>query len=32
MVRQMYLDHVNYNQEFAGDFWDVNAAERRIKK
>jgi hypothetical protein len=32
MVRQMYLDRVNYNQDVAPDLWDVNAAERRIKK
>lgn len=32
MIRQQYLDHVNYNQELAPDFWSVDAAERRIKK
>jgi hypothetical protein len=32
MVRQYYLDKVKYNQDLSGDFWDVDAASRRIKK
>jgi hypothetical protein len=32
MIRQYYIDHVNYNQELPADFWDVEAANRRIKK
>ena len=31
-VRQYYLVHVKYNEDLPGDFWDVGAAERRIKK
>jgi hypothetical protein len=31
-VRQYYLVHVKYNQELPPDFWDVKAAETRIKK
>jgi hypothetical protein len=31
-IRQYYLVHVKYNQDLPADFWDVNAAERRIKK
>jgi hypothetical protein len=32
MVRQQFLDHVTYNQHLPADFWDVDAAARRIKK
>jgi hypothetical protein len=32
MTRQQFLDHANYNQPLAADFWSVDAAERRIKK
>src|ERR1035438_3235841 len=32
MVRQQYLDRVAYNQDLAQDFWNVDAAEHRIKK
>ena len=32
MVRQFYVDWVKYNQDFAPDFWSVDAAEHRIKK
>lgn len=31
-VRQYYIDQVEFNRELPGDFWDVNAAARRIKK
>ena len=32
MVRQYYIDQVVYNQDLPADFWDVDAATRRIKK
>jgi hypothetical protein len=32
MVRQQYIDHVEYNRELAPDFWSVDVVERRIKK
>ncbi len=32
MTRQYYIDHVEYNRNLPGDFWDVNAAARRLKK
>jgi hypothetical protein len=32
MIREYFLVHVKYNQDLPGDFWDVGAAERRIKK
>jgi len=32
MIRQYFLVHVSYNQQLAPDFWDVGAAEHRIKK
>jgi hypothetical protein len=32
MIRQYYLVHVSYNQPLAEDFWNVDAADRRIKK
>lgn len=31
-IRQYFVVHVKYNQDFAPDFWDVNAASGRIKK
>jgi hypothetical protein len=31
-VRQYYVTKVTYNQELPADFWDVDAAVRRIKK
>jgi hypothetical protein len=32
MNRQLFLDHVKYNQDLSSDFWSVDAADRRIKK
>ena len=32
MVREYFLVHVKYNQELPADYWDVDAAVRRIKK
>ena len=32
IVRQYYIDHITFNQSFSADFWDVDAAARRIKK
>ena len=32
VVRQYYINKVEFNQQLPGDFWDVNAAEKRIKK
>ena len=32
MISQRYVDKVSYNQTYAPDFWDVDAATRRIKK
>jgi len=32
MIRQYYVDKVSFNQPLGGDFWDVDAATRRIKK
>jgi len=32
MIQQRFLIHAAYNQQFATDFWSVDAAERRIKK
>jgi hypothetical protein len=32
MVRQYYLDHAEYNRQLPEDFWNPDAAERRIKK
>ena len=32
MVRQYYIDKVVFNQQLPPDFWDVNAAAKRIKK
>jgi hypothetical protein len=31
-ISQRFLDKAVYNQELAADFWNVDAAERRIKK
>jgi hypothetical protein len=32
MARQLYLDKVSYNQTLPPDFWDIDAATKRIKK
>jgi hypothetical protein len=32
MVRQYFVTGANYNQTLPGDFWDVDAADARIKK
>jgi hypothetical protein len=32
MFRQYYIRKVTYNQQLPGDFWDVDAADHRIKK
>ena len=32
MVRQVFIDKVAFNQDLPADFWNVDAAERRIKK
>jgi hypothetical protein len=32
IVRQYYIDKVEYNQDLGADFWDVNAVARRLKK
>jgi hypothetical protein len=32
MVRQQFIDHAKYNQDWGPDFWDVDAVTRRIKK
>lgn len=32
MVRQIYIEKVAYNQTLAEDIWNVDAAEKRIKK
>jgi len=32
MVRQYYVNKVEFNQQLPADFWDVNAAEKRIKR
>jgi len=32
MISQRYFDKVSYNQPLGADFWDVDAAARRIKK
>jgi hypothetical protein len=32
IVRQFYVDKVEYNQNLPPDFWDVNATARRIKR
>jgi hypothetical protein len=31
-VRQLYIDKVHYNQDLPGDFWDIDAVAKRIKK
>ena len=32
MVRQLFIDKVTFNQDLPADFWNVDAAEHRIKK
>ena len=32
IVRQFYVDKVQYNQQLGPEFWDVNANAQRIKK
>jgi hypothetical protein len=32
MVREVYIDKVSYNQDIPPDFWDVDAAAKKIKK
>lgn len=32
MTRQIYIDKVSFNQNLPPDIWDVDAADRRIKK
>jgi len=32
MVRQYYIDRVEYNQDLPADFWDVDATSHRIEK
>lgn len=32
VVRQYYVNKVEFNQQLPADFWDVNAAEKRVKK
>jgi hypothetical protein len=32
IVRQYYIDKVEYNQDLGADFWDVNGVARRLKK
>lgn len=32
MVRQYYLNKVQFNQQLPPDFWDVNTADKRLKK
>lgn len=32
MTRQYYIDQVVYNQDLPADFWDVDAAARRVRK
>jgi hypothetical protein len=32
IVRQFYIDKVQYNQDLGADFWDVNTVARRLKK
>lgn len=32
VVREYFLDHVEYNRDLPEDFWDVDATTRRIKK
>jgi hypothetical protein len=31
-VRQYFVDHVTFNENLPADFWDADAAARRIKK
>jgi hypothetical protein len=32
MIRQTFIDKVSFNQTLPPDFWDVDAAARKIKK
>jgi hypothetical protein len=32
MIRQYFVVHVSFNQVLGSDFWDVDAADRRIRK
>jgi hypothetical protein len=32
MISQRFMDRVQYNQELAGDFWSIDAADQRIRK
>ncbi|MGB8258716.1 MAG: hypothetical protein WCE75_00120 [Terracidiphilus sp.] len=32
MVRQYYIDKVVFNQQLPDDFWNIDAAEKRVKK
>jgi hypothetical protein len=32
MYRQYFLDRVEYNRQLPDDFWNVDAASKRIKK
>jgi hypothetical protein len=32
MTGQRFLVHASYNQPLADDFWDVDAAAKRVKK
>lgn len=32
IVRQFYIDKIQYNQDLGADFWDVNTTARRLKK
>ena len=32
VIRQYYIDRVEFNRDLPADFWDVDAADRRIKK
>ena len=32
IVRQYYVDRVEYNQQLPADFWDADAAAKRVKK
>ena len=32
MTRQIFIDKVLFNQNLSGDIWNVDAADRRIKK
>jgi hypothetical protein len=32
MVRQYFVEHISFNQNFPADFWDMDAAARKVKK